>query len=73
MILHVGPLGGEGQKLAVGMLTLHSVPGSVPLKYKGNGCGPQLSSKLSSFLPDHLSLLKISVLLCSIPNARALG
>lgn len=38
MILHVGPLGGEGQKLAVGMLTLHSVPGFVPSKYKGNGC-----------------------------------
>lgn len=74
MILHVGPLGGEGRKLAVGMLTLHSVPGFVPSRYKGNSavdpsCLPFLPQQL---LPDHLRL-KISVLLFPIPSACALG
>lgn len=50
MILHVGPLGGEGQKLAVGMLTLHSVPGFVPSRYKGNR--RQLTPAVFSTVPS---------------------
>lgn len=65
MILHVGPLGGEGWKLAVGMLTLHSVPGFVPSRYKGNSAVDPSCLLSSSF---QITSVSSRFLYCSSPS-----
>lgn len=65
MILHVGPLGGEGQKLAVGMLTLHSVSGFVPSRYKGNSTVDPSCLLSSSF---QITSVSSRFLYCSSPS-----